>query len=317
MVFTRIRRSARAVPSLLCGALLLSAPMAVDRASAQSSIRVLVNDAAITSHDIRQRTQMLRVFSGGRQGEKDAVEQLIDERLMMQEAKRRGYSISDAEIEAEIGRRASAAKLSAAQFQQAMRQAGFDPKSFRDFIEANTLWQRIVRARFRATEQVTDQDVAAALTSRPDGEAGETQVVYEYRLQQIVFIVPAGAGAGVEAQRRSEANAFRSAFQGCDSALQQAGGVSGVVVKPQIRREEGQLNEALKTALSALQPGGVTEPERVAEGVQIVAVCAKTEIAGQTSKTVEVREELSNERGQLMARRYLRDLRSDAVIEYR
>jgi peptidyl-prolyl cis-trans isomerase SurA len=30
-----------------------------------------------------------------------------------------------------------------------------------------------------------------------------------------------------------------------------------------------------------------------------------------------VRDEISGERGQLLARRYLRDLRSDAVIEYR
>lgn len=314
MVFKRIRR---ALPALLCGALVLTASVAPEPAAAQSRIRVLVNDSAITTHDIRQRTQMLRVFSGGRQGEKEAIEQLIDERLMMQEAKRRGFSASTGEVDAEIGRRAGAAKLNAAQFLQAMRQAGFDPKSFRDFIEANMLWQRIVRARFRATAQVTDQDVTAALTGRADIEAGEPTRVYEYHLQPVLFIVPSGSGAGVEAQRRSEANAFRSAFQGCDSALQQAAGRPGIVVKPQMRREEGQLNEAMKAALASLEPGGVTEPERVADGIQIIAVCGKSEIAGQTSESVAVREELSNERGQLMARRYLRDLRSDAVIEYR
>jgi peptidyl-prolyl cis-trans isomerase SurA len=73
----------------------------------------------------------------------------------------------------------------------------------------------------------------------------------------------------------------------------------------------------LKEALAALDVGGTTEPERVVEGFQIVAICAKTEIAGQTEATLEVREELTQERGQLLARRYLRDLRSDAVIEYR
>ena len=55
----------------------------------------------------------------------------------------------------------------------------------------------------------------------------------------------------------------------------------------------------------------------MAEGFQILGVCAKNEIAGRTQAAEEVREELGSERGQLLARRYLRDLRSDAVIEYR
>ena len=49
----------------------------------------------------------------------------------------------------------------------------------------------------------------------------------------------------------------------------------------------------------------------------MLGICAKTQIAGRSQATEEVREELGSERGQLLARRYLRDLRSDAVIEYR
>jgi peptidyl-prolyl cis-trans isomerase SurA len=63
--------------------------------------------------------------------------------------------------------------------------------------------------------------------------------------------------------------------------------------------------------------GQTTEPERVPEGLQIVAICGKSAIAGQTKASVEARSELTSERGQLMARRYLRDLRSDAVIDIR
>jgi peptidyl-prolyl cis-trans isomerase SurA len=317
--------SAAFVPCAVAAALAF-ALLTGQHALAQSSIKILVNDEAITSFDIKQRTQMLRVFTRNQQGEAEATEQLIDERLMVQEAKRRGVSITDGEIDQEIAKRARSAKLSSTQFQQAMRQAGFDPATFRDFIRANVMWQQIVRARFRAEGQVTDQDVTAALTERPaaDPTADTTAeedaaptVVYEYRLQPIIFVVPAGAAPAVETQRRNEAAAFRRDFAGCDAALQQIGGTPGVVVKPAIRREESQMNPALKQALAGLDIGGITEPERVGEGIQLLGVCAKQEIAGQTTATVEVREELSNERGQLLARRYLRDLRSDAVIEYR
>jgi peptidyl-prolyl cis-trans isomerase SurA len=293
--------------------------LAAAPALAQSAIRVLVNDEPITSYDIQQRAKMMNVFSRGQQGEKQAIEQLIEERLMLQEAKLRNVNIGDEEVEQEFANRARGAKLTADRFTQALRQAGIDPRTFKDFLRANLAWTQIVRARFRATINVTDQDVAAALTERePTGEVqGEVQTALEYRIQQIIFIVPAGAGAGVEAQQRSAADAFRSAFQGCEQSLQQAASAPGIVVKPQVRREAGQLPPALKEAFASLEVGGTSEPERVADGFQIVAICAKNEIAGQTEATVETRDEISTERGQLLARRYLRDLRSDAVIEYR
>jgi len=297
--------------------MLMALPLAIP-AFAQSTIKVLVNDEPITSYDIKERGKMLRVFTGGKQGEKQAVDQLIEERLMLQEAKRRNVDVTDAELDEEVNNRARAAKLTGAQFTQALRQAGVDPQTFKDFLRANLAWQEVVRARFRATIKVTEQDVTAALTGQaPADPAAEAQTVFEYRLQQIIFIVPAGAGAGAETARRNEANAFREAFQGCDQSLAQAAGIPGVVVKPQVRREEGQLAPALKEALAQLEVGGITEPEKVAEGMQVLAVCAKTAIAGQTEATVEAREELSTERGQLLARRYLRDLRADAVVEYR
>jgi len=310
--------SSRARRSLAIAALLV--PMLAGFAGApvwsQSAIRILVNDQAITSYDIQQRTAMIRAFTRGREGEKAAIEQLIDERLMLQEAAQRRVQISDAELDAEFASRARSANLSAAQFQQAMRQAGFDPQTFKSFLRANMAWARIVQSRFRATVDITEQDVLAALTGR-EAAPEEQRKATEYLVQQIIFVVPGGAGAGVEAQQQKEAAAFRSAFQGCEQSLQQASGKAGVVVKPPVRREEGQLGANLRAKLAGLEVGGVTQPEKVPEGIQLLAVCAKSEIAGQTEAAVEAREEISSERGQLLARRYLRDLRSDAVIEYR
>lgn len=289
-------------------------------AAAQSTIRILVNDEPITSYDIQQRSRMLQVFTGGKQGEQEAIEQLIEERLMLQEAKRLNIEVTAAEVDAEMEIRARATKLSITQFAQALRQAGIDRETFEEFLLANMAWGKVVRARFRATVDVTEQDVTAALADRePTGEeaTGEEATAFEYRLQPILFIVPGGATANVEAQRRSEANAFRESFQGCDQSLQQAAGMPGVVVKPQMRREEGQMSPAQREAFAKLEVGSTTEPERIAEGFQIIGICAKNAIVGQTEAAVEVRQEISSERGQLLARRYLRDLRSDAVIEYR
>lgn len=306
---------ARYLAGVLLAAIL--AGLSAEPAVAQSSIRVLVNDEPITSLDIQQRARMMSVFTNGKQGEQDAIDQLIDERLMLQEAKRRNIKVEDSEVNDELTNRAKAAKLSGAQFVQAMRSAGINPQTFKDFLRANMAWTRIVRARFRATVKLTDLDVAAALADKQAKPDAEKRTATEYRLQPILFVIPKGAPAAVEAKKRGEANAFRAAFKGCDNSLAQAGGAPGIVIREQVRREEGSIPDPLKAELAKTEVGTATEPQRVEEGLQILGMCAKNVIAGQTEETVEARQEITSERSQLLARRYLRDLRSDAVIEYR
>lgn len=324
-VWAKFPRAARVGTLTFC---LVALPLCAP-AMAQTMVKILVNDDPITNVDIKNRTQMLKVFSKGKQGEKDAIDQLVDERLMLQEAAKRKITVSDAEIDQEINNRAQQIKLTPAQFNMAMHQAGFDPTTFKSFLRANLAWSQIVRARFRATVKVTDQDVTAALAGRKtegapaDGKPGDDKAApagpstaFEYMLQQVIFVVPTGKPE-LEGQRQKEAAAFHGAYKGCDSGLQQAAGLQDVVVKPIVRREGNQLPDELKKELDGLGVGGITQPKRVQDGFQLLGVCAKKEIAGATQVSEKVREELSSERGKLMARRYLRDLRSDAVIEYK
>jgi peptidyl-prolyl cis-trans isomerase SurA len=316
--------SSKALPPahIVWGALALVAALvalgggSVTPALAQSGIRILVNDEPITSYDIKARTQMLRVFSHGKQGEKEATEQLVDEHLMMQEAKRRNITVSEAEVDAEFADRASQTHMNAQQFSQAISQVGIDPRTFKDFLRANLAWGQIVRAKFRATVTVSEGEVATALGKRETKEE-EKKASFEYMLQQILFIVPENAAAGAEAKRRSEAVAFRGQFKGCDQSVQQASSNPNVVVKPPVRRDESQVSDEMQKALATMSVGGITEPTRVKEGIQIVAVCAKKEVPGRTQATEEVRSELTSERGKMLARRYLMDLKADAVIDYR
>ena len=179
---------------------------------------------------------MLRVFTGGKAGEKEAIEQLIDEKLMLQEAALRRIEVSDEELDQEVAGRARGAKMTAAQFTQALRQAGIDVQTFKTFLRANMAWSQVVRARFRATVNITDQDIAAALGERTT-EAAPEEATFEYMVQPILFMVPQGASNAVANERLSQANAFREGFRGCDQSLAQVGGAPGVVVRPIVRRE--------------------------------------------------------------------------------
>ena len=285
-------------------------------ALAQSAIKVLVNEQLVTTYDVRNRAGLLRLTSGGRARSAQAIEELIDERLKLQEAARQRVSVSDEQVDRAFGRIASRSKLTPARLSQALRQSRVNPQTLKDRLRAEIAWSQIVRARFQATVKITERDVAEALAGREAVEGGDTSVS-QFDLQPIIFVIPASASKGSVEQRRREAESFRSRFAGCEQALDQAKKLTGVVVKPTIRRTAEDLRGATGESVAETAVGKATRPEKVPQGYQLLGVCAKRDLAGQTMAAGAVREKLSSERGARMARGYLRDLRSQAIIEYR
>ena len=73
----------------------------------------------------------------------------------------------------------------------------------------------------------------------------------------------------------------------------------------------------MRELLNSTPDGKLTAPERTEAGVEVVAVCSRREVAGQTAVMNEVRQELVSERLQSQAKRYMAELRRAALIEYR
>lgn len=311
------RRLSRIVTvPVVAGLLAIAGFSASSPAAAASAIKVLVNGQPITTYDIRNRAGLLRLTSRGRAGRKQAIEELIDERLKMQEAARQRISISDEQVNRAFGQIASRAKLTPARLSQALRQSGVNPQTLKDRLRSEIAWSQIVRARFQATVKITERDVAEALAGKETADGGETSIA-QFDLQPIVFVIPASASKGYISQRRREAEAFRSRFAGCDQALDQAKKLKGVVVKPKVRRTAEDLRGATAESIAETAVGKATRPEKVPQGYQLLGVCAKRDLAGHTMAAEEVRDELTNQRGSQMARGFLRDLRSEAIIEHR
>ena len=279
-------------------------------AGAQARIEVLVNNDPVTTYDIDNRARLLKLTTGGRAGRTQALEELIDERLKMQEAQRRNVTASQSEIDEAFASIASRAKMSPSRLEAALRQSGVNPRTLKERLQAEIVWSQIVRARFRATVEISERDVAKAM----GGEDAATESISEFRIQEIIFIIPAKSSNAYIAQRKREAEAFRSRYGGCDGALAQAKGLKNVVVKPTIRREETQLSDNMVDALNATETGKASQPIRSRDGYTVLGVCDRTSIQGASKASAETRQTLANERGQMLARRYLRDLRADAVI---
>lgn len=89
-----------------------------------------------------------------------------------------------------------------------------------------------------------------------------------------------------------------------------------VVQRDQVRVRE--LPPVLQEMLLPLQVGQATQPwGMIDDGVRILVVCGRDEVDASIPTFDQVFNQLSEERVNMRARRYLRDLRRDAVIEFR
>jgi len=287
-------------------------------AQAQTSIKVVVGKQPITSYEIAQRAKFIQLTQRVPNATKMATEELIDEKLQLEEARKRGITVSEGEVNDAYAGIASRLKMSPDQLTKGLRSGGVDAKTFKDRLRAQIAWGKVIREKFRATVAVTEQDVIAALQSKVEpGKSAEKSTTTEYELSQVIFVVPAKASAAVAAQKQKEAEQLRGRFASCAEGLAFAKGLQGVVIKPLGRRMQSDLSDENVKMLDELAVGRLTPPQRTENGVEMVALCNRRVLQSDAAARAAIEGELLDEEGSLMSRRYLRDLKRNAVIEYK
>jgi peptidyl-prolyl cis-trans isomerase SurA len=118
----------------------------------------------------------------------------------------------------------------------------------------------------------------------------------------------------VEARRR-EAENLRGRFTSCKEGLLLARSLRDVAVRDPVRRSSVDLPDNLREALNSTPVGKLTRPEVSAQGVAVFAVCEKRENKTDTQRTRTAQEELFKSRFEAQSKRYLSELRRQAMIE--
>jgi peptidyl-prolyl cis-trans isomerase SurA len=136
-------------------------------------------------------------------------------------------------------------------------------------------------------------------------------------LKQVSINFPAGTTRATAEPILAKLAASATTVGGCGGADRLASDVSGEVVSSdQVKMRD--LPPTLQQMMATMQIGQATQPfGSIEEGVRILILCGR-DIADPTAPTFDqVFAQLNEERVNLRSRRYLRDLRRDAVIEYR
>ncbi len=136
-------------------------------------------------------------------------------------------------------------------------------------------------------------------------------------LKQVSIKVPAGSTAPAANALVARFAASAQTLGGCGGAEKLASDYGGDVVQSdQVALKE--LPSALQEMMMPMQVGQATRPfGSLEEGIRVLVMCGRDEPSAAAPTFDEVYSQLNEERVNTRARRYLRDLRRDAVIDFR
>ena len=281
------------------------------RAVAQHVVLV-VNGEIITDYDIEQRAKFDTLSSHKTPARPDVIEELIDDKLKVQIARRYKLDITDADVESSYADMARRMHLTSDQLTQTLGQSGIDAKTLKARVRADLSWQYIIRGKFQSSLQISEKSVLDEIATVKKGEGGD--VGYDYTLRPILFVVPRG-NAALQESRRKDAEALRSRFSTCDTGLLFARALHDVVIREPIAKNSSELVPALRQILDKTEVGHLTPPETTQQGIELFALCEKKETKSETPEKREAHDKIFSEQFQAKAKNYLRELRRQAMIE--
>lgn len=281
-----------------------------------SYIRILVNNEPITNFDIARRAKFrqLRRMKGGTA---EAEQELIDEKLKLQEARDRGVIANDAQVNAAFENFAKGNKSTPDRMAAQLDQFGVGAAHFKEFIRSQMSWGRAISGKLQAQTRDNAQGKALFEIRKSGGAKPETT---EYTLQQIVFVIPADKRAALLKARHAEALAFSQRFSGCENAIGLAKELRDVAVKELGRMMAPELPPAWRDEIVKTEVGKTTQPKDTEKGVELIAVCksriTSDDRAAQVVSQSQAFDKL-DEKGDAAGEEYLAELRKAAVIVYK
>jgi peptidyl-prolyl cis-trans isomerase SurA len=279
------------------------------------TVAVMVNGEPITSFDIEQRTK-LNNLSHKSASRKEVLDELIDEKVKIREAKKYGVNPSASDIDSAFGSMSSRMRMTPDQMTKMLAAQGIRTDTLKSRIRAEMVWNSLVRGRFKDSLLVGEKDIQAQLAAKggDDAKAAES---YEYHMRPVVLIVSRGAGAATIESRRKEAEALRSRVQSCTEADRLFKAMPDATIRGTVIKTSADLPQPLREILDKTPIGHLTAPEVTKQGVEMVALCSRKETTADTPRKREIKDKMFADKFTAKSKEYLQEVRKAAMIEYR
>ena len=309
-------------------ALLLSSGMGLPEAGAQARsgvrsgdyIAVIVNQELVTAGEVERRLEraLAETPRGTKLPPEDelrrlALDALIDERVMISNARESGVRVDDPEVDRAVQSIAAQNQITLAVLRERLRAEGTDYGRFRANVRDQMLIERLREREVYGRIKISDEELDTFI----EQQRGVASADAETNIAQILVTVPDGADTATVAARRAVADlalarvlkgeAFEAvAREVSEDGNRADGGVIGL-------RPASRLPDVFVEATRAFKPGEVTaRPLRTGAGFHILKLIERREAAlGRVTQT-RARHVLLRTSPQLSA-----DVASRRLAEYR
>ena len=281
---------------------------------ASSQIPAVVNGEPITKNQVNRRIAFRKLRREKDGSRRAAVNELVEDALKLQEAKRMGVRVPPERINTAYAGFAKNNRMTVSQLNKIMNQSGVTPAGFKDYIRAQIAWGSVRSQRGAGgAKPLSEREAVARMLQN----GGEKPTSTEYMLQQVIFIVPQGKRSKSAVNARvAEANAMRGRFKDCDSTFGFAKGLKDVTVRDLGRKLAEELPGDWRSHIVGLQPGQATKVRTTERGAEFIGVCRAREVSDdRTAQLVFATRDADDAKSG--GESYLKELRERAKIEIR
>ena len=285
-------------------------------------IAAVVNQDVVAASEVIQRTEKLRQEARQR-GEvmpetaglrKQALEALIEDRVLVTYARENGSKVDEVELDRVVANVAAQNKLTMAQLRERLKQDGTDYKSFRENLRDQMMTERVREREVQGRIKISDAEIDAYL----DKKRAALEQGGQINLAQVLVPVPDGAPEAVVAERRARAEAALARIKGGEDFAKVAREISEDSNKARGgeigMRPVDRLPDIFVTAVRELKTGQVA-PEllRSGAGFHVLKVVERQGAASLTqSQQTHARHVLLRPSAQLTA-----EVASRRMAEYK
>ena len=242
-----------------------------------------------------------------------AKEELIEELIKNQEAKKVGASPDEGVVDTIVKDIAGRNKLTPEQFTEHFARQGVDISTFKAKFRAQQAWAEAVKRKFGHLVNPSNRDIDKMMLTSTAG--GDDQI--ELQLQRILVPIPPKLDQISMAQRLVEAEQLHQQFAGCKSTTTLAGKIDGARFENMGIRKPNNFAEPTRTLLLNAKDEEMIPPSVTTAGIELIAVCSRKVVKATEEKRNMAAAEIRQEEFERISKKHLRDVKSDAVIEYR
>jgi peptidyl-prolyl cis-trans isomerase SurA len=256
-----------------------------------------------------QRLQQQAMSEAGGSKKQEAVEQLIDERLQIQAAKKLSIVVTDDEVNQTLTQMAKSGQkqLSLDEFLKQFSSQGVNPNTLRERIRAQIAWRDVIRRVYGARVASAAPDPIGGPETASSSESAELD------LRILHLSVPQPADQKIIAQRFSEAESIRKRFSSCEGLANLAKPLADATVRSAPKSKISAYPASTRALLVKASAGQMTPPVVGKDGVEAYAVCSK-KVSAASPK--EPKADKRQEEFAIYARRHLKDVKQNARIDY-